>query len=512
MQNTSNRVLTEEESSTKSQVVDSLSNNGTAVAAPTARMLPPGVNFPCAAMWGVYANNYGLATNVSNNVANTMMRYGDHVQQGYLPLYGQQDMLFELTPSPNKESFSNRGASVAMSEVIAPNENDVLMGRGGKNNQWHGNEKLRILARGRCKEYQKASKKGKSQISRELVDAVRKMNPPGRFLRKQAGGSSKWEDVGDDVAREKTSQVLRDAIHAVKCFSGDSVSSRSTLSPAVSSPAVGKGESKLVTNEKPTSFQHSVPPQQRMNLPSSTGSRSVPPILGFRSHDNVLSPAMRYPQPYLPRQNPAGPPRNNMFSLSAQSLPAQFAITPSSSSMNPPSTAKKRPRYQESPLVAGYHQHSLQPTPTMHQGFQYGNTPDVSCMFGSPPNPRRQGFEYSPSPQVASVRRRSAGYRVPDSSMELRNSERTFSSAGQAAAGEPPGETSDCWISDVPRFSPIPAMAHQPEQQTKQENLPSKGSPLHGPDFDPFNDELLSDSERGDGAISPFPYPKRDSI
>jgi len=73
MQNTSNRVLTEEESSTKSQVVDSLSNNGTAVAAPTARMLPPGVNFPCAAMWGVYANNYGLATNVSNNVANTMM-------------------------------------------------------------------------------------------------------------------------------------------------------------------------------------------------------------------------------------------------------------------------------------------------------------------------------------------------------------------------------------------------------------------------------------------------------
>lgn len=57
---------------------------------------------------------------------------------------------------------------------------DVLMGRGGKNNQFRGNEKLRLLARKRCREYQKATKKGKSQISRELVDAIRLSNPPGR--------------------------------------------------------------------------------------------------------------------------------------------------------------------------------------------------------------------------------------------------------------------------------------------------------------------------------------------
>jgi signal transduction histidine kinase len=43
-----------------------------------------------------------------------------------------------------------------------------------------GNEKLRDLARKRSQEYQNASKKGKSQISRELVDAVRQLNPPGR--------------------------------------------------------------------------------------------------------------------------------------------------------------------------------------------------------------------------------------------------------------------------------------------------------------------------------------------
>ena len=53
---------------------------------------------------------------------------------------------------------------------------DILMGRGDKNNQWPGNEKLREIARQRCMDYKNATKKGKSQISRELVDAVRRKN------------------------------------------------------------------------------------------------------------------------------------------------------------------------------------------------------------------------------------------------------------------------------------------------------------------------------------------------
>lgn len=57
---------------------------------------------------------------------------------------------------------------------------DVLMGRGGRNNQFCGNERLRDMARNRCRDYQHATKKGKSQISRELVDAVRLANPAGR--------------------------------------------------------------------------------------------------------------------------------------------------------------------------------------------------------------------------------------------------------------------------------------------------------------------------------------------
>mmetsp|Transcript_23254 Transcript_23254/g.34333 ORF Transcript_23254/g.34333 Transcript_23254/m.34333 type:complete len:343 (-) Transcript_23254:1490-2518(-) len=97
------------------------------------------------------------------------------------------------------------------SEEIQPHENDVLMGRGGKNNQHVGNEKLRGFARLESENYRIASKKGKSNISRELVKKVRKLDPSGRFLKKNnlTGG---WEDVGDDIAREKSSQVLRDAV------------------------------------------------------------------------------------------------------------------------------------------------------------------------------------------------------------------------------------------------------------------------------------------------------------
>lgn len=80
----------------------------------------------------------------------------------------------------------------------------------GKNNQHSGNDQLRALAREQCQNYRRSSKKGKSYISRELVRAVRELNPPGRFLKKNLDGV--WEDVGDEVAREKASQALRDAV------------------------------------------------------------------------------------------------------------------------------------------------------------------------------------------------------------------------------------------------------------------------------------------------------------
>jgi len=96
---------------------------------------------------------------------------------------------------------------------IIPNENDVLLGRGGKNNRHVGNERLRSLAKTYVDAYTRSTKKGKSNISWDLVQAVRSMNPPGRFLKRDSAAEN-WIDVGDECAREKTSQAMRDAIAA----------------------------------------------------------------------------------------------------------------------------------------------------------------------------------------------------------------------------------------------------------------------------------------------------------
>ncbi|GKY92792.1 hypothetical protein MPSEU_000248900 [Mayamaea pseudoterrestris] len=98
-----------------------------------------------------------------------------------------------------------------MQQIVQPHNNDILMGRGGKNNQHAGNERLRQMARHYCEQYKVSKKKGKSNISRTLVGMIRNLDPPGRFLKKDPT-SRLWEDVGDETAREKASQVLRDAV------------------------------------------------------------------------------------------------------------------------------------------------------------------------------------------------------------------------------------------------------------------------------------------------------------
>ena len=52
-----------------------------------------------------------------------------------------------------------------MASIIIKNENDVLMGRGGKNHEHSGNEQLRRIAHGRVHEYERATKKQKAAIS-----------------------------------------------------------------------------------------------------------------------------------------------------------------------------------------------------------------------------------------------------------------------------------------------------------------------------------------------------------
>ena len=84
--------------------------------------------------------------------------------------------------------------------------NDVLCGRGGGTNVHPGNRRFRDLINGNRRAYLKARKNDKPAISRSIVHTIREMN--GRFLKKD-DKRDVWVEIGDDNAREKTSQALR---------------------------------------------------------------------------------------------------------------------------------------------------------------------------------------------------------------------------------------------------------------------------------------------------------------
>ena len=105
----------------------------------------------------------------------------------------------EEKPEPPPVAPSKEGTTVF-------NDHDVLSGRGGGTNVHPGNRNFRDLINLHRRAYLKARKNDKPAISRAIVRSVRENN--GRFLKKDEK-TGLWYEIGDDAAREKTSQALR---------------------------------------------------------------------------------------------------------------------------------------------------------------------------------------------------------------------------------------------------------------------------------------------------------------
>ena len=266
-----------------------------------------------------------------------------------------------------------------MEREIIPHGNDILMGRGGRNNQHVGNEQLRAIARGQRDSYRLSSKKGKSHISREIVAYVRSMDPPGRFLKKDAI-TGEWEDVGDDTAREKVSQVLRDAVAAMH----DSHSSSSDDGDGVSSG--GEVVTPYTSTSKGTNYQ-------RRADSAPTVVMSTPPSAPTSS---------RYGRQYIPssrRSSSTGDTTRLRMTRSGQ----RRSYSPSQVvSMNPsyyhsPSRQlhSSSDQHRESHHYPHYHQHGYE-----LQQQQYGHEYADARVFDPPP-PRQR--HYSAPPAVAPV-------------------------------------------------------------------------------------------------------------
>ena len=102
-----------------------------------------------------------------------------------------------------------------MEGITEPHKNDVLCGRGGGSNNWSGNESFRELVnRVKC-DYLGCPKREKPVLAMRIVQAVRAQSPPGRFLQHDKLTES-WKDIGDNKAREKSSQALREGAPLIR--------------------------------------------------------------------------------------------------------------------------------------------------------------------------------------------------------------------------------------------------------------------------------------------------------
>lgn len=100
--------------------------------------------------------------------------------------------------------------SSTSSARTAPNENDILCGRGNNGNRHEGNMNFRELIAANKKEYTNLTKKEKMLMARQIVDLVlNHTDPPARFLGRDTA-SGQWYDIGIPRSLEKTSQALRE--------------------------------------------------------------------------------------------------------------------------------------------------------------------------------------------------------------------------------------------------------------------------------------------------------------
>ena len=98
----------------------------------------------------------------------------------------------------------------ASSKDFAISNNDVLSGRGGLTNHHPGNILFRNLIKAKQADYIRANRHEKEYIARDIVAIMKKLDPPGRFLKKDPKDPNKWIEIDDKQAKQKAKQALRD--------------------------------------------------------------------------------------------------------------------------------------------------------------------------------------------------------------------------------------------------------------------------------------------------------------
>ncbi|KAL9184950.1 hypothetical protein ACHAXT_002727 [Thalassiosira profunda] len=101
--------------------------------------------------------------------------------------------------------------------VRTPHPHDVLSGRGGRINSHPGNVRFREKVDAHKREYldPRTKKAAKARIAARIVQQIRALDPPGRFL-KEDPHTGLWVEIGDERAWKKAGQALRESAPEIR--------------------------------------------------------------------------------------------------------------------------------------------------------------------------------------------------------------------------------------------------------------------------------------------------------
>jgi len=128
-------------------------------------------------------------------------------------------------------------------------------------------------------------------ISRSIVEAVRSMSPPGRFLEKNTE-TGLWSDIGDRKATEKTSQALRDGAATLRKQLSADLGDPDFLSAVfdMDSAANNRAAEKKTDDAKSSKVRNS----SRFNLALANASASTEQVSQEGSPKNSFQPGRNF--------------------------------------------------------------------------------------------------------------------------------------------------------------------------------------------------------------------------
>ena len=118
-------------------------------------------------------------------------------------------------PLPALVTTSNDSQPITLPNDFQPRAMDILCGRGRGVWDHSGNRRFKTMVRAHAEEYSKArTKVDKGALVASMVDRMRES---GVLFVKKDTKTKKWCDIGDYLAREKTSHAIRDHIYKRNC-------------------------------------------------------------------------------------------------------------------------------------------------------------------------------------------------------------------------------------------------------------------------------------------------------